>query len=491
MICSGTCYLIGGGPGDPGLLTLRAKELLEQAEVVVYDSLVNDRILNWIPASAERFYAGKRANKHVMKQVDINALLISKCQENKAVIRLKGGDPFIFGRGGEEAEALSKAGIPFEVVPGVTSGIAAPAYAGIPLTHREHSTSVTFVTGHECPKESGETDWAKLAALGGTLVIYMGVKNLPNIASNLIHHGMDKNTPAAFIQWGCDPRQKSLSATVSSLPSLVHEAGLSAPAIIVIGHVARLHESIPWFSQKPLLGQKILVTRTRSQNSQLKTLLEDEGAYVVEMPLIKIQNSKFKIQNCSTYPWLVFTSPNAVDIFLREITRQSDLRALGSCKIAVVGQATADELTKWHLKADFMPSRFDALTLTSEWPLEAYGQSVLFPCGSKAGKAIENGLKEKGCKVTRLEIYETSPDPRARDIWENHQDADWILFCSSSAVESFIQLNPDPLPATLKTASIGPQTSASLRQHHLPVHREATEATLDSLLQSLLPTFTP
>jgi len=486
MIRKGTCYLVGGGPGDPGLVTLRAKELLEQADVVVYDSLVSEKILEWTKDSAELVYAGKRANKHVMKQADINALLIERCVEKKAVVRLKGGDPFIFGRGGEEAEALTQAGIAYEIVPGVTSGIAVPSYAGIPLTHRQHSTSVTFVTGHECPKESGETDWASLARLGGTIVIYMGVKNLPNIATSLIHHGMDKTTPAAFIQWGCDSRQQSLLATLSQLPAKVKKAGLGAPAIIVIGHVAGLHDQIPWFSRKPLLGKKILLTRTRSQNSALRSLLEDQGARVVEMPLIKISSFQFPISQVDAYPWIVFTSPNAVNYFLTQLCRQEDLRKLGSCKFAVVGQATADELTKWHLKTDFIPSRFDALTLTTEWPDKTAGLKVLFPCGKKAGQAIENGLKEKGCSVERLEIYETSPDPKACEIWKQHQDADWILFCSSSAVESFVAMAPGPLPANLRTASIGPQTSTTLRHYHLLIHAEASEATLEALTKSLL-----
>lgn len=485
MIHQGRCYLVGGGPGDTGLVTLRAKELLQQADVVVYDSLVNEKVLEWVKDSAEIIYAGKRAGKHVLKQPDINALLISKCRENKVVVRLKGGDPFIFGRGGEEAEALAQAGIPYEVIPGITSGIAVPAYAGIPLTHREHSTSVTFVTGHECPKESGETDWAGLAALGGTLVIYMGVKNLPTIASSLIHHGMDKATPAAFIQWGCDPRQKCIRATLSTLPARVLESGLGAPAIIVVGQVAALHDTIPWFSRKPLLGKKILITRTRAQNSQLRALLEEQGALVEEMPLIQISRFPFSISNLKDFQWIVFTSPNAVSFFLKELCQLQDLRALGSCKIAVVGQSTADELALWNLKADFMPSHFDALTLTTEWPVEATGQKILFPCGTKAGQGIENGLKERSCRVTRLEIYETSPDPRAAGIWQEHQDADWILFCSSSAVESFVGIEPGPLPANMRTASIGPQTSASLRHHHLPVHTEASKATLASLAESL------
>ncbi|NJK91497.1 MAG: uroporphyrinogen-III C-methyltransferase [Blastochloris sp.] len=340
MIQKGSCYLIGGGPGDPGLLTLRARDILQQADVLVYDSLVNDQILQWAPDSAERIHAGKRANKHVMKQADINAVLIEKCQQNLVVVRLKGGDPFIFGRGGEEAEALTQAGLRFEVVPGITSGIAAPTYAGIPLTHREHSTSVTFVTGHECPKESGDTDWPRLAALGGTLVIYMGVKNLPNIAANLIRHGMDRDTPAAFVQWGCDPRQQSLRATLSTLSSKVQEAGLAAPAIIVIGQVAALHDQLSWFSHKALLGQKILITRTRAQNSQLKNLLEEQGARVLEMPLIQISNLPFSIPEIQestinhppSFDWIVFTSPNAVNFFLTKLCQQKIFALLAPAK---------------------------------------------------------------------------------------------------------------------------------------------------------------
>ncbi|MDZ4789538.1 MAG: uroporphyrinogen-III C-methyltransferase [Blastochloris sp.] len=486
MSSHGVCYLIGGGPGDLGLVTLRAKELLQQADVIVYDSLINDHLLDWAPPQAEKIYAGKRANKHVMKQADINAMLVEKCRNNKIVVRLKGGDPFIFGRGGEEAEALVHAGLPYEVVPGVTSGIAAPAYAGIPLTHREHSTSVTFVTGHECPKESGETDWAKLAALGGTLVIYMGVKNLPNIAAKLIEHGMSPTLPAAFIQWGCDYRQRSLNATLASLPAAVQAAGLTAPAIIVVGHVAALHEQMPWFSQRPLHGKKILITRTREQNSRLRQLLENQGAHVVEMPLIQISPiPQFEILKQKFPAWIVFTSPNAVRIFLQQLMQHSDLRAFADSKIATIGQATTDECALWHLKPDFSPSLANADTLVHEWPQEAYAQPVLFPCSALADDTIEKGLKEKGCEVQRLEIYQTTPDPSAQEIWHQHQNADWILFCSSSAVDSFNQLHLGSLPAAMQTASIGTKTSDALKRRNLPVHREAAHATLESLVSSL------
>lgn len=489
MITKGTCYLVGGGPGDLGLVTLRAKELLEQTDVLVYDSLINEQLLDWVPAHAEKIYAGKRANKHVMKQSDINALLVQKCRENKSVVRLKGGDPFIFGRGGEEAEALMLAGLTFEVVPGVTSGIAAPTYAGIPLTHREHSTSVTFVTGHECPKESGETDWAKLAELGGTLVIYMGVKNLPTISAKLIEHGMSPDLPAAFIQWGCDARQRSISASLADLPIKIKKAGLSAPAIIVIGHVAALHKQLEWFTNKPLHGKKITITRTRSQNSHLQKLLQEQGAHVIEMPLIQITKIPFTLPDFSPFQWLVFTSQNAVIHFMNEVLQKSDTRSLHPLKIAAVGLATARELMNWKIKADFIPTQFNAAALSNEWPEKATKAHVLFPCAQNAHDQMETALKEKGCQVTRLELYETQPNPQAQEIWPHHSDADWILFCSSSAVEYYAKMlaeNELPHPETLKIASIGTQTSSTLKLNQLPIHAEASESTLESLVQCLI-----
>src|SRR4051812_35805665 len=366
MKAKGTVYLVGAGPGDVGLLTLRAAELIGRAEVVVYDALVNKDLLRMVPKTAEIIYGGKRAKDHAIPQDELNALLVGKAKEGKTVVRLKGGDPYIFGRGGEEAEQLSEAGIPFEVVPGISSIVAGPNYAGIPLTHREHNAMVTVFTGHEDPtKPESSLDYKQIADLPGTKVIVMGTERIKDIAESLIKHGMAADTPVAMIRWGTTGRQQSVQGTLSTIGKIAEEAKLAAPAITVIGDVVKLREKLNWFEHRPLFGQRIVVTRTREQASQLSRQLLELGAEVLEIPTIKIvppdnkQDLMDALLGLGGYDWIVFTSPNGVDAFFDYFFKAfEDLRDIGGVRIAAVGAATASKLRELHLKVDLMPDEY-------------------------------------------------------------------------------------------------------------------------------------
>ncbi|HMB96748.1 MAG TPA: uroporphyrinogen-III C-methyltransferase, partial [Tepidisphaeraceae bacterium] len=369
---SGIVYLVGAGPGDPGLLTLRGKELLEQADVVIYDYLANPRLLSYCPR-AETIYAGKKSADHTLSQDQINQLLISHAKKGERVVRLKGGDPFIFGRGAEECAALHDAGIPFEIIPGITAAIAGPAYAGIPVTHRDFNSSFTLITGHEKEEETSDIDWSVISKLP-CVAFYMGVKSLPKICENLIAHGMDRSTPAATIQWGTTPRQRTAIGTISDLPQRVADAGITAPAITIIGKVVTLRTVMNWFETRPLFGQTIAVTRTRQQSSDLATRLENLGANVIEAPTIElIEPNDWKevddaLNRAASYDWIIFTSVNGVRAVRDRLRfRGNDSRIFGRAKIAAIGDATAaairDDLC---LHVDLCPQNFVAEALADE-----------------------------------------------------------------------------------------------------------------------------
>jgi uroporphyrinogen III methyltransferase/synthase len=487
----GICYLTGCGPGNAGLLTLRAVEVLRQAEVVVYDNLINEAVLFYAPPLAERIYVGKRAGLHELKQQDINALLVRFVVGGKTVVRLKGGDPFIFGRGGEEAEALRTAGLKFEIIPGVTSGIAAPAFAGIPLTHRAHAGAVVFVTGHDCSKESGTVDWAALAALKETtLVIYMGVKNLPHIAGALMAAGKAPETPAALVQWGTLPGQRSIVSDLQHIAAAVSAEKLASPAIIVIGAVAALAEQLTWFDRGPMSGKRCLITRTREQNSRLRQLLSAQGADVVELPLIQIKPVKepaIPPSLATDYQWLIFTSPNGAEYFFKNWFANRDIRELAGLRIAAVGPTTRARLKALGLKVDFVPKIYTAETLCAEWP-DTNGGKALHVCGNLAQDSVMTRLARLGRQIDRLEVYETSEAPgadeRYREIFAG-APPDWVIFCSSSSVRHFRKIANGEVPQGLKIASIGRITSATIREAGWTVDLEASESRLEKLVGEL------
>ncbi|MDP9291954.1 MAG: uroporphyrinogen-III C-methyltransferase, partial [Verrucomicrobiota bacterium] len=366
MKTKGICYLAGAGPGDPGLLTLRAREVLEHADVVVYDYLCNREILRWVPAAAEVIFAGKQAGAHTLSQDEINALLVEKTRAGKRVVRLKGGDPFLFGRGGEEAQALAHAGLQFEIIPGVSSAIAGPAYAGIPITHREHNSQVTIFTGHEDPTKNGSgIDYEQLATLPGTKVMLMGVERIEAISAALLEHGASAKMPVALIRWATTGQQQTVRGSLGDIAATAHKANLLAPVVAVFGDVVNLRDELQWFEKKPLFGRRVVVTRTRKQAGALSNSLRDLGADVFELPTIRIAPPKDLlafgelVQDSHSYDWIIFTSPNGVDAFFELFYKiYDDAREIGGVRIAAIGPATAQRVRDFHLKVDLQPEVF-------------------------------------------------------------------------------------------------------------------------------------
>ena len=497
----GRVYLVGAGPGALGLATLRAHELIEQADVLIYDYLCNPEMLRWARADAEIIYAGKSASAHTLTQDEINALLVARARAGKQVVRLKGGDPYVFGRGGEEAQALGHAGVPFEVVPGVTSAIAAPAYAGIPVTHRDVASMVTFVTGHEDPtKPESSIDWRQLAQLRGTRIFLMGVERLREITQRLIAEGADPATPAALVRWGSTPRQESLEGTLATVADLVEKQGFKAPAITIVGDVVKLRSELNWFEKLPLFGQRVVVTRTRRQASTLTNRLAQLGADVLEIPTIRIVPiplgtvERSRMESFSThFDWLVFTSPNAVDLFFHEFfaDKKRDSRDLKSVRIAAVGPATAHKLDKLHLRADLQPEVFTAEKLAECFSMEnVAGKRFCLPHGRLADPLLANHLRGAGGAVEEWLLYDTVPEQedltgaRARFLREG---AHWITFTSSSTAEYWhaLQLQPAAGTPKPKAVSMGPVTSATLRKLGYEIAAEAPSSTLDSLVATI------
>jgi len=506
---AGIVYLVGAGPGDPGLLTLRGGELLVICDVVVYDALANPALLALAKAQddnrrpKEFFDVGKRGGaSESTRQDDINDLLIRLAREGKRVVRLKGGDPFVFGRGSEEAEALARAGIAFEVVPGVTAGIAAPAYAGIPVTHRGLSTSVTFVTGHEDPeKEAATVDWSALARGGGTIVLYMGVKSLPRIVSALVSGGMSTDTPAAAIQWGTYAHQRTVTATVATLAEEIRREGLEAPVITIIGPVVSLRESISWFDSRPLFGKRIVVTRARSQAASLSDKLTAAGAHVIEMPATQIEQIDAAalsglVTQLSQYQWIVFTSQNAVRMLWDALREQSlDARALAGIKIAAVGPATSAALLDRGLAVDVAPDRFvaEALLDALRDRRDVRGARVLYAAAEGAREVLQQGLEEMGAVVDRLELYRSVLDgegaERLRALLLDGQ-ADLVTFTSASSVNAFVEAVGDDASRCAPAASIGPITANEARNRGIEVVVEADESTIGGLVDAIRRHFT-
>ena len=503
----GTVYLVGAGPGDPGLFTLRGMELLRRADVVVYDRLAAPRLLVNARRDAELIYVGKRVGSHAVRQEQINQILVDKALEGKMVVRLKGGDPFIFGRGGEEAQFLAQHSIPFEIVPGVTSAISVPAYAGIPLTHRAYTASVALITGHRKMEEhEAEVDWEGLAKGVGTLVFLMGMTNLPTIAARLMEFGRRPDTPAAVIRWGTTPRHRTVTGTLADIAQRVKEAGLKPPAIIVIGDVIALRPQLQWFEKRPLLGRRIVVTRTRDQASDLVRLLEAQGAWCIECPTIETvpirdpERLLAAVGRLTRSPggWVVFTSANGVRYFVEGVLEAGrDLRVLGGARLAVVGQATAKALEPYGLRPDLVPQDFRAEGLIEALrDRQVSGVPVLIPRARKARELLPRALEEMGARVEVLPVYETVPaelPPLSRDALEQGP-VDMLTFTSSSTVKNFMGRFPrelrDRLVAEAAVCAIGPITAATCREMGLEVAVMPETSTIPAMVDAVVAWFT-
>jgi uroporphyrinogen III methyltransferase / synthase len=500
----GTVYLVGAGPGDAGLLTLRGAELLRRADVVVYDVLANAELLRLAPATAEFISRGSRGSDAAMSQDQLNALLIAKANEGKCVVRLKGGDPYIFGRGGEEAEELAAAKIPFEVVPGVSSIVAAPNYAGIPLTHRGMASTFTVLTGHEDPeKESSDLDFEEIARIPGTKVILMGLKRLRELTETLVARGMSPKTPIAIVHRGTTGGQQSVEGTLATIADIANKEKISAPAITIIGDVVKLRNKLNWFERRPLFGQRIVVTRTREQASQLSKQLSDLGAEVLEIPTIKIvppsedrrQDLIDALLELNSYNWLVFTSPNGVtaffDLFFK---RFQDLRDIGGARIAAIGPATAAKLKELHLQIDLMPDEAVASKIATAFDKfeTVENLKICLLRAEVANSDLPKALEELGAIVDDVPVYKTVPETEdlngaAASLAEGGMD--WITFTSASTVEHF-HARFD-LPKLLqkfpqaKLVSIGPETSKAIRALGLEPTVEAKDHSIEGVVQAL------
>jgi uroporphyrinogen III methyltransferase/synthase len=501
----GTVYLVGAGPGDAGLLTLRGAELLERADVVIYDILANADLLRIARPGAELISRGSRGSAEALSQEQLNALMISKALEGKCVVRLKGGDPYIFGRGGEEAEELAAAEIPFEVVPGISSVMAAPNYAGIPLTHRSVSSTFTVLTGHEDPeKENSDLDFEKIARIPGTKVILMGLKRLRELTETLITRGMAAETPVAIIRQGTTGRQQSIEGTLATIANVAAEMKISAPAITIIGDVVKLRPKLNWFEHRPLFGQRIVVTRTREQASQLSKQLSDLGAEVLEIPTIKIappsEDRRREIIDAllelNSYDWLVFTSPNGVNAFFELFFRRfHDLRDIGGARIAAIGPATAAKLKELHLQVDLMPEEAIGSKIAKAFEnFESIENlKVCLLRAEVANPDLPEALSELGAIVDDVAVYKTvkeTEDPTGAAAKLTEGGADWITFTSASTVEHFNARFDLPGLCKkfeqIKLLSIGPETSKAIRSLGLQPAIEAKEHTIEGMVGALV-----
>ncbi len=498
MVEKGRVTIIGAGPGDPGLITLRGVQCIREADVIVYDHLVGREILRHAGPKARLIYAGKQGGKHAVSQGEINALLVAEAQKGQIVARLKGGDPFIFGRGGEEAEVLREAGIPFEVVPGVTSAVAVPAYAGIPLTHRSHTASVAFVTGHEDPtKGKSNLDWPKLAGMG-TLVVLMAIKNLSAVTENLIRHGKDAATPAALIRWGTTPDQETLTGTLGDIAGKATERGFAPPSILVVGGVVALRETLNWFETKPLFGRGIVITRPEAQAEGFGEMLRVAGARVILFPVIQVappetwEKLDEALGRIEDYRWIVFTSANGVAFFfrrLRELGR--DIRDLKGIRIAAIGPATASAVEALRIRVDLVPEEFVSEGVVKAFAREDLaGSRVLLPRAAEARDVIPEGLATLGARCDIAATYRTVRSERtASELAPLFADGkvDAITFTSPSTVKNFLGImGPDfHLPAGVRIACIGPVTAAAARKAGLTVDILQERFTISGMVNAL------
>jgi uroporphyrinogen III methyltransferase/synthase len=494
---TGIVYIVGAGPGDRKLITLKGVECLQRADVVIYDLLLNDALLEYCPAHTEKIQAPDPRIR-TTRQIELNQLLVEHAKAGKIVVRLKGGDPYIFGRGGEEAVALTEAGILFEVVPGITSAIAASAYAGIPVTHRDYASSVAFVTGHSAAlRPDSNINWEGLATAVDTLVVYMGVAHLPQIVERLITHGRSPQTPVSLVRVGTTPQQQVIQGNLEDIVQKVEAAQLKSPAVIVIGEVNRLRQQLRWFDTKPLFGKRILVTRARAQASEFADLLEANGAQVIQFPTIKIQpvavDSAY-IHSTNEYDWIVFTSINAVEIFYERLRENGrDARAFGTSKICAVGPKTVDALNHIGIQPDFVPLHSRGAAIAAEIG-DVHGKKILLPRAKIATADLPNGLRQKGARVDDVPLYDTvkvaseNRDEIEADLLDGRIDL--VTFTSSSTVTNFLEMFPTHEPAVLladvKVAVIGPTTQKTAVEYGVKVDVVAKEASVESLVEAIL-----
>jgi uroporphyrinogen III methyltransferase/synthase len=498
---SGIVYLVGAGPGDPGLITLRGVECLQKAEVVVYDYLANEQLLNHAPSDAERIYAGKIGGRHNQDQEEISRLLVQKGMEGKIVVRLKGGDPFVFGRGGEECEALYDAGVPFEIIPGVTAAAGASAYAGIPLTHRDVTGSVAFVTGQEGKDKDGTTiDWERISLGSGTVVFYMGVTTLRKNMQRLIANGRSSHTPVALVRWATTPAQQVLTGTVADIADKAATAGFKPPAVTIVGDVVTLRDKLRWFDNRPLSGRKVIVTRTSEQAGEFSTQLIARGATVLECPTIKLvepfdwSELDAAIENLQNFNWLVLTSVNAARYFFDHLYSLGlDSRSLGTCRVCTVGPRTAEAVRSYGILPDLVPVEYKAEAVVDEFSrLDISGQRILFPKADRAREIIPEGLAQMGAHVTTPVIYRNIlPDRLCPETLLSLEKRciDCITFTSASTALNMAELlGVDLLVNMLKgvvVASIGPITSKACRDLGLKVDIQPEEYTIPALADAI------
>lgn len=504
----GKVFLVGAGPGDPGLITIKGQQLLEKADVVVYDYLASKKLLRYAPADVKLIYVGKKGGgHHAHTQAEINQILVDHAQAGHTVVRLKGGDPFIFGRGGEEIEELVQYGVAFEVVPGVTSASAAATYAGIPITHRKYTASVAFVTGHEDPtKENSNIAWGKLATAVGTLVFYMGIKNIGNIVEKLIQNGRDPETPVAVIRWASTPEQKSVVGTLNTIVEIVKREDIRPPAVIVVGDVVKLRDTINWYEKRPLFGKRIMVTRTREQASDLVYRLENLGADCLEFATISLEPPDSweeldrALEKIEKFDWLLFTSINAIHYFFRRLFELNlDARVLKGVQIAVVGTATNECLNGYGLQADLVPEVFTGKGLAETLIKKGVeGQSFLLPRALEASEVLPEMLKKAGCEVVIAPVYQNvrpeGKEEELRDLLKEGVDA--VTFTSSSTCTNFLfmlnakdQTEMKELLAGTKIASIGPVTTKTIEENGLAVDIQPDKYTIPSLVDSVMDYF--
>lgn len=500
----GICYLVGAGPGDPGLLTIRGKECLERAEVVLYDYLCNKELLRYVGKDVEKIYVGKSAGKHALPQEKINELLVTKTEAGHSVVRLKGGDPFLFGRGGEEAEALANANLRFEIVPGVTSAIGGLAYAGIPVTHRSNNSQLTIFTGHEDPsKEASSLNYKSLAMVPGTKVMLMGVERLDPITQSLITAGMERTTPVALVRWATTGRHETITGTVSTIATIAKEKGFSAPSIAVFGDVVLLREKLNWFETRPLFGRRIVVTRTREQASELVTLLRELGADVDELPTIRIQAVEKKEERAAfvemllsahQYDWIVFTSPNGVTSFFEAFYQHyQDARSLGAARIAAIGPGTEKKIREYRFSVDLIPPEFVAESLLEELKkVDVENLRILLPRASGARAFLATALEDLGAIVDDVPVYHTVPELEDQSGGLQRfceEGADMITFTSGSSAQHFqalLKIREKEFPKHCHTASIGPVTSGVMKELGIPVSVEASQHDIPGLVESIV-----
>jgi uroporphyrinogen III methyltransferase/synthase len=485
-------YLVGAGPGDPELITLKGRRILEQADSILYDHLASERLLDFAPTSAERLYVGKKRAEHAYSQDEIAAMLIERARQGKTVVRLKGGDPMIFGRGGEELEALAGAGIPFEIVPGITTPLGIAAYSGVPLTHRDHTSAVTFVTGHDVD----HIDWGRVGA-SETIVVFMGLTTIGAVAQALIAHGRSPETPAMAVRWATRPDQQTLTGTLATLPERIAAAGMKPPATIIIGEVVQLRERFNWYERLPLFGRRIVITRDRSRAGDLASRLTVLGADVLELPTIEIRPAldpeplHRAIAELESYDWLIFTSANGVRFFMDRLDASArDLRALRA-RICAIGPATRAAIEALHLKVDLMPEEYVAESLVSAFGgIELTGRRVLLPRAAVARDLVPDELARRGAVVHVVEAYRTvvprDAETNAKKMFGAGPKPDWITFTSSSTVNNFLDVAGKDALAGVRVASIGPVTSATLRRQGIEVTAEARPFTVEGLVNAIL-----